>query len=73
MGLLRQLASKLPKNCLLPVVQGLIVSDVRYGLALFREIRTSDQDPTSSNMKQILVLINNVARFLTNKQLNDRT
>ena len=48
LGILWQLASKLPRSYLSPIVHGLAICVIRYGMAIYGEPRLTDQDSTNS-------------------------
>ena len=72
LGILRQLASKLPRSYLAPIVHWLAISVIRYGMAIYGQPRLADQESTNSTTPKLQVVINNYARFLTNSKLSDR-
>ena len=72
LGLLKRLATRLPRATLLPVVHGVLLSRVRYGIALFESVRTTEEDPLLKAMQELQVIPNNTMRFLANKKIADR-
>ena len=48
------------------------MSKIRYGIALFGNVRISEEDPLSKTMQELQVVLNNTMRFLTNKKIADR-
>ena len=72
LGLLKRLATRLPRATLLPVVHGALLSKLRYGIALFGNVRISEEDPLSKTMQELQVVLNNTMRFLANKKIADR-
>ena len=72
MGLLKHLAINLPKQVFIPVTHGLVLSKLRYGLAVYGDVRIEDGDPTPGRMRKLQVALNRIARFLTGIRLQDR-
>ena len=72
MGLLKHLATKLPKQMFTPVTHGLVLSKLRYGLAVYGDVRIEEGDPTPGRMRKLQVALNRIARFLTGIRLQDK-
>lgn len=72
-GLLARLAAHIPRRDLLPVVHGLMMSKVRYGLPVFATVRTKTTDEQCGLMGMIQREINRAMRLICNKKLTDRT
>ena len=71
LGVMRRLATRIRRDELLPVVQGIIMSKLRHGIAIFGSVRTCSEDPICTSMKTLQTAINKVMRILANKKLND--
>ena len=56
----------------MPLVHGLQLSKVRYGLPLFSNIRVSEDEPTSSSMQSLQVETNKGLRVVVGCTLADR-
>jgi len=71
-GLLSRLSNFMPNRFLIPLIHGLQLSKVRYALPLFCDIRTSENDPASSNMQRIQIELNKGLRRVLGTTLADR-
>ena len=71
-GILKHLAAKLPRGFLLPAAHGIILSKVRYGLAVYGEVKIHKSEPSTGRMKRLQVALNRIARFITGVKLQDR-
>ena len=69
--LLRRLLNQMPRNSLLPIVDGLIMSKIRYALALFGRIRLSESDPLGQDEQKIQVALNDTMRLLCGVRRRD--
>ena len=65
-------AARLPKACLGPIIHGIVVSKIRYGIVLYGGVRICDGDPVNKRNQQLQTIINNLARFVSGKRLKDR-
>eukprot|EP00095_Tigriopus_kingsejongensis_P004230 maker-scaffold74_size411160-snap-gene-3.21 protein:Tk04230 transcript:maker-scaffold74_size411160-snap-gene-3.21-mRNA-1 annotation:"sugar phosphate exchanger 3-like" len=72
MGLVKRLLHWIPRSQMKPVIEGLIMSKLRYGLPIFGQIRLTDQDCQTGNMKQVQVFLNKLMRLLAHKCLIDK-
>ena len=52
----------------------ILLSRIRYGIALFGSVRTTEEDPLSKTMQELQIKLNNIntMRFLANKKIADR-
>ena len=64
--------ARLPKACLGPIIHGIVVSKIRYGIVLYGGVRICDGDPVNKRNQQLQTIINNLARFVSGKRLKDR-
>mgnify|MGYP003841608465 FL=1 len=71
-GLFSRLSKFTPNKFLMPLVHGLQLSKVRYGLPLFSNIRVSEDEPTSSSMRSLQVETNKGLRVVVGCTLADR-
>jgi len=71
-GLFFRLAKFMPNRFMTPLVHGLHLSKVRYGLPLYGSIRASADDPTSASMQQLQVQVNKGLRTVLGVTLKDR-
>ena len=71
-GLMSRLSTFIPNRCLTPLIHGLLLSKVRYGLPLFADIRLSDIHGTNGLMKEIQVEINRGLRIVLGVRLADK-
>jgi len=71
-GLLSRLAAHVPRQSLLPVVHGLLLSRIRYGLAVFGETRTQEEDPTHGLMSSLQKEMNKALRLVCGRKICDR-
>ena len=67
--LLRKLSRKLPRQCLLAILDGFFMSRIRYGLAVFGQPSPLSD---SSQLKRIQVLLNAAMRIATGTRLSDK-
>ena len=66
LGMLRRLAANLPPHLLSTFAQGLFFSRLRTYAGLVFTVRLNENDRCTQGAKQIQVMINNVARVITN-------
>ena len=59
-------------NKLKEIADSIWVSKLRYGLQLYSEVRTSNEQPTSQIMKELQKSQNKLLRVLTGKKVSDR-
>ena len=71
-GLLSRLVAHIPRDHLLPIVHGLLISRIRYGLSLFGSVRTSESDASNHLMSRMQIELNKVLRLVCGKRLSDR-
>jgi len=71
-GLLSRLAAHVPKSDLLPVVHGLLISRIRYGLAVFGRVKLNENEPENGEMNSIQVEMNRALRLVCGKKLSDQ-
>ena len=69
---LRRLACHLPKSALKPAVDGIILSRVRYGLAVYGNLRKTEEDRKSQAMTKIQKALNKVLRFMIGAKVEDK-
>lgn len=69
---LRRLSNHIPLRLLKQVADGIFMSKLRYGLAVFCPIRLDEQEPRSTLIDPIKVTFNKVIRLLTRKKLSDK-
>eukprot|EP00095_Tigriopus_kingsejongensis_P002475 maker-scaffold326_size205590-snap-gene-1.12 protein:Tk02475 transcript:maker-scaffold326_size205590-snap-gene-1.12-mRNA-1 annotation:"neuropeptide gpcr a38" len=55
-----------------PIVDGLVISKLRYGLPVFGQVRLQDTDPTHGNMKKLQGVLNDLMRLVANKRISDK-
>ena len=72
MGFLKHLATKFPKQLFIPVTHGPVLTKLRYGLAVYGDVRIEEGDTTPGRMRKLQVALNRIARFLTGIRLQDR-
>ena len=70
--LLRRLLYQLPRNCLRPIVDGLILSKVRYGLDVFGRVRLAETDAVSREEHMVQVALNDVMRLMCGVKMTDK-
>ena len=68
---IKRLANHLNNKAITKVVDGLFTSKIRYGLQLYGKVRTQDQDPTNSDLKDIQIAQNRMMRAMVGKNLSD--
>ena len=61
---LRQIEQKVPRSLLKSVADGIFMSKLRYGLAIFWPVRLEDEDPHPAAIQGIKVVFNRVLRLL---------
>ena len=71
--LIRRLKYMVPKESLVSIVEGLVLSKVRYGLAVFSKIRLKESDPVPEEENSVQVALNDIMRLLCNVQRRDQT
>jgi hypothetical protein len=59
-------------NKLKEIADSIWVSKLRYGLQLYSEVRTTNEQPTSQIMKELQKSQNKLLRALTGKKVSDR-
>eukprot|EP00095_Tigriopus_kingsejongensis_P005525 maker-scaffold282_size228295-snap-gene-1.19 protein:Tk05525 transcript:maker-scaffold282_size228295-snap-gene-1.19-mRNA-1 annotation:"fmrfamide receptor" len=59
-GLVRRLLKWIPRCQIQPIVDGLVISKLRYGLPVFGQVRLQDTDPTHGNMKKLQGVLNDL-------------
>ena len=69
---IRRLSQKVPLNVLKRVADAICVSKIRYGMALYGQVRLKEEDPHSPLMNSIQVALNKVARIICNVKISDR-
>eukprot|EP00095_Tigriopus_kingsejongensis_P009470 maker-scaffold322_size207131-snap-gene-0.12 protein:Tk09470 transcript:maker-scaffold322_size207131-snap-gene-0.12-mRNA-1 annotation:"unnamed protein product" len=70
-GLVRRLLKWIPRCHIQPIVDGLVISKLRYGLPVFGQVRLQDTDPTHGNMKKLQGVLNDLMRLVANKRISD--
>eukprot|EP00095_Tigriopus_kingsejongensis_P003089 maker-scaffold210_size256293-snap-gene-1.22 protein:Tk03089 transcript:maker-scaffold210_size256293-snap-gene-1.22-mRNA-1 annotation:"protein fam151a-like isoform x1" len=71
-GLVRRLLKWIPQCHIQPIVDGLVMSKLRYGLPVFGQVRLQDTDPTHGNMKKLQGVLNDLMRLVANKRISDK-
>eukprot|EP00095_Tigriopus_kingsejongensis_P008846 snap_masked-scaffold15_size728074-processed-gene-2.0 protein:Tk08846 transcript:snap_masked-scaffold15_size728074-processed-gene-2.0-mRNA-1 annotation:"protein isoform a" len=71
-GLVRRLLKWIPRCQIQPIVDGLVISKLRYGLPVFGQVRLQDTDPTHGNMKKLQGVLNDLMRLVANKRISDK-
>eukprot|EP00095_Tigriopus_kingsejongensis_P000303 maker-scaffold785_size97262-snap-gene-0.15 protein:Tk00303 transcript:maker-scaffold785_size97262-snap-gene-0.15-mRNA-1 annotation:"unnamed protein product" len=71
-GLVRRLLKWIPRSQIQPIVDGLVISKLRYGLPDFGQVRLQDTDPTHGNMKKLQGVLNDLMRLVANKRISDK-
>eukprot|EP00095_Tigriopus_kingsejongensis_P008639 snap_masked-scaffold426_size175065-processed-gene-0.12 protein:Tk08639 transcript:snap_masked-scaffold426_size175065-processed-gene-0.12-mRNA-1 annotation:"hypothetical protein DAPPUDRAFT_52553" len=70
---IEHVATTLPlMNGFQPIVDGLVISKLRYGLPVFGQVRFQDTDPTHGNMKKLQGVLNDLMRLVANKRISDK-
>ena len=69
--LLRRLAYSIPPKYLQSMADGLILSKVRYGIAVYGGVRFTEDEPVNTARKGIQVLLNNMMRIIKGCSLRD--
>jgi hypothetical protein len=69
---IRRLSNHIHLNKLKEIADSIWVSKLRYGLQLYSEVRTSNEQPTSQIMKELQKSQNKLLRALTGKKVSDR-
>eukprot|EP00095_Tigriopus_kingsejongensis_P004644 maker-scaffold29_size597861-snap-gene-1.15 protein:Tk04644 transcript:maker-scaffold29_size597861-snap-gene-1.15-mRNA-1 annotation:"alpha-amylase 1" len=72
MGLVKRLLHWITGSQMKSVIEGLIMSKLRYGPPIFSQIRLTDQDCQTGNMKQVQVFLNKLMRLLAHQRLIDK-
>ena len=70
--LLKRLSYLVPKSSLPTIVEGLIMSKVRYGLSVYGSVRLADHDPLSGDQNSLQVALNDVMRVICGVKLRDQ-
>eukprot|EP00095_Tigriopus_kingsejongensis_P002655 maker-scaffold439_size171548-snap-gene-0.21 protein:Tk02655 transcript:maker-scaffold439_size171548-snap-gene-0.21-mRNA-1 annotation:"unknown" len=55
-----------------PIVDGLVISKLRYGLPVFGQVRLQDTNPTHGNMKKLQGVLNDLMSLVANKRISDK-
>ena len=71
-SLLARLCAHVPRKDLVPIVHGLLLSKIRYGIAIFGNIRISEDDPINSHMAQLQIQLNKAVRTVCGIRLSDK-
>ena len=71
--LLQRLQRMLPRKYLIQVVEGLIMSTVRYGLPVFGKVRLVESEPVSGKFQPVQVVLNDIMRLLCGARRKDKT
>ena len=71
-GLLCRLAAHVRRQDLLPVVHGLLLSRIRYGLAVYGRVRLEESEPTNALMLALQKETNHALRLVCGKHMKDR-
>ena len=69
---IRRLSNHIHLNKLKEIADSIWVSKLRYGLQLYSEVRTTNEQPTSQIMKELQKSQNKLLRALTGKKVSDR-
>ena len=69
--LLRRISRHVSHDLIKPIVDGIFISHIRYGLQLFGRVRMENSDKKTQCMKSIQTLLNKAARFMLNIKLSD--
>ena len=69
---LRRIEQVVPRSLLKNVADGIFVSKLRYGLAIFWPLRVSIQDPNPTEMQGIKVVFNRMLRLLCGTVKEDK-
>ena len=51
--LIRRLSWRIPRDLLLPLIDGLISSKIRYGLPVYGRVRLREEDPSAGWQKRL--------------------
>ena len=72
LGLVKRLSHCIPKSALKPIADGLFLSRVRYGLAVYGKPRLRESDMSNTLMSELQVKQNRMMRLLTGNRLKDK-
>ena len=62
----------MPQDKLIKLAHALWMSKLRYGLQLCSNVRLTESDPTSTNLKSVQIAQNKLLRLMDNSSLKDR-
>ena len=62
-AILKRLTYQIPRKVCQKMLDGLVLSQVRYALPLFAQVRLTEEDTPNGDMKSLQVLINNALRI----------
>ena len=71
-GLLKRLSYSLPRAALKIIADGICMSKIRYGLAVYGVPRTSPTESVDQNMKRLQVKVNDILRTILGKKRLDK-
>jgi hypothetical protein len=70
--MLSRLAHILPQESLIRIADGLLMSKIRYGIAVYGRVRMSQEEPVNKEQKSIQVIINDMLRIICGKKRRDQ-
>ena len=71
-GGLKRLSYHVPAPYMIPIARATIVAKLRYGLGIYRAVRSTEHDSHCTMMNDLQVVLNNAMRLILNKRLSDR-
>ena len=69
---LRRIEQVIPRSLLKKVADGIFMSKLRYGLAIFWPVRITDEDPHTTAVQAIKVVFNRMLRILCGTAKQDK-
>ena len=69
---LNRLRNHLSKKSIAKMIDGIFLSKIRYGIQLMGKVRTSESDPSCTDMDNIQKVQNKLLRMMTNTKLEDK-
>ena len=71
-AMMKRLSYHIPGDCLRQLAHRLVLSKIRYGIAVYGTTRLSEQSPTTNLMHQLEVVVNDTMRLIEGKKRKDR-
>ena len=71
-GLIRRMRTTLSQENLRTVAFGLVISKIRYGLAVFGRLQFRSEDATPTELKHLQIMLNGLMRIMTGNKLKDK-